>query len=82
MKLLKTVAIVIILTSLSACSSSPSVVQVLIPPKPYHGTVKLSEILKCPDESVQISVYRNLRMREQYIETLIDVINAHNGEGE
>ena len=78
MRLLKTIAILIILMGLSACSSSPKVVQVLIPPKPFHKTVLRSEIIQCP-KVVQISVYRNLRMREQYIETLIDVINAHNG---
>lgn len=77
----KMVAIAIILTSLSACSSNPTpeVIKVLIPPKHYSGTVTIGEIDQCP-EPVRENVFRHLRLREQYIETLEDVIKAHNGD--
>lgn len=75
----KMIAILITLISLSGCETTPSVVPVIVPPKHYSGTVKLSEIKQCP-VPVQKSVYIHLRSREQYIETLIDVIKAHNGE--
>lgn len=77
----KMIAILIISISLSACSSNPTsgVVEILIPPKHYAGTVKLDEITQCP-EPVRKSVYKHLRYREQYIETLEEVIKAHNGD--
>lgn len=78
---LKMILTLITLMTISACGTSPVKVQtqVIIPPKSYEGTVKKSSILKCP-EDVRKEVYTELRKREQYIETLTDVMKAHNGE--
>lgn len=75
---LKMIVILIISSVISACSSTQRVLPVLVPAKPYVGTVKYNSIIKCP-EPVQKEVYQHLRKREHYIETLLDVIEAHNG---
>lgn len=71
--------IFLITLMINGCASKPAtqVVQVLIPEKTYSGTVKRSDILQCP-RPVQESTYFHLRKRDQYIETLVDVIKAHN----
>jgi hypothetical protein len=45
----------------------------------YTSTVKRSDIIQCP-AAVQKEVFKHLIKRDQYIQTLIDVISAHNGE--
>lgn len=69
----------IILMTISACSTPPEikVVPVIIPPKHYSGTVKQSEALQCPEE-VRKSLFIHLKKRDQYIKMLTDVIKAHN----
>jgi hypothetical protein len=72
------IRILIILISLSACSTTSIIVPVEMPPAMYVGTVKRSSIIQCP-APVQIEVYKHLIRRDQYIQTLVDVIEAHNG---
>lgn len=76
---LKMILILSTLIAISGCQTTHEVLPVLVPEKTYTGTVHINSILLCP-EPVRKEVYRHLRQREQYIETIIDVINAHNKE--
>lgn len=74
------ILIISMISILSACATTtPEVVPVIIPPKPFAGNVTRSEIMQCP-EPVRKSVYINLKSRDQYIETLLNVMKAHNGD--
>lgn len=73
----KMIAILITSMILSSCATTIEFAPVTIPAKPYIGTVKKESILQCPKE-VRKEVYVRLRQREQYIETLIETIKAHN----
>lgn len=64
--------------TLSSCATTTEFAPVLIPPQPYVGTVKRESIMQCP-EDVRWEVFVRLKQREQYIETLIETIKAHNG---
>jgi len=50
----------------------------VIPPRTPYENVTKPEINQCPG-NVRERVYVNLKSREQYIETLLDVIKIHNG---
>lgn len=62
---------------MTGCATQIEFVEVLVPEKPFVGTVKKSEILRCP-EDVQEAVYLHLQHRDHYIGTLINVIKTHN----
>jgi len=63
--------------TLSSCATTTEFAPVIIPPQPYVGTVKRESIMQCP-EPVRWEVFERLKQREQYIETLIKTIEAHN----
>lgn len=73
----KMIAILITSMILSSCATTTEFAPVTIPAKPYIGTVKKESILQCP-EHVRWEVFVRLKQREQYIETLIETIKAHN----
>lgn len=74
-------AILFLITLSSACSTIEyRNVPVFAPAAPYVGTVKRASIIQCP-RPVQEEVYRHLKSRDDYVETLLSVIEIHNGGG-
>ena len=63
---------------LSSCATETIFAPVVIPPRTPYENVTKPEINQCPG-NVRERVYVNLKSREQYIETLLDVIKIHNG---
>jgi len=66
---------------LSSCASHEVIVfaSVEIPNRTYYPNLKQADLMQCPVD-VRQSVYVNIRSRDQYIETLLDVITIHNRE--
>jgi len=72
-------ALILTTLILSSCASEIIVfAPVEIPHRTYYPNVTRTEIKQCP-EYVRKSVYINLKSRDQYIETLLDVIEIHHG---
>jgi len=80
MRLKMTLILIILTLSLSSCATNEVIVfgQVEVPPRIIYEPVGKERMMQCP-VNVRKSVYVNIKSREQYIETLLDVIKIHNG---
>lgn len=77
MKLIKAALSAIILASLSACETVPTVAPLILPPIPIYPLISESE-LDCMSPEAYTRLVRRAVLAESHIETIHAAVNAYN----